>query len=159
MLRYDQNTSCGCSHLSLLWACMNHEPTCRRLAVNSAVPTSDVLIVRLNESMTKYVANAFSNRFLSILSICCCTPTVFYLGVSLNTPHFHGSNSPYEISRLFGRQRYPCKDKIKNTCKEKKGSCWPRQGQRTRATSLTAFTYATVKVKSSRTTVCQHGAL
>ena len=44
-------------------------------SVNSSVPTSDVLIARLNESMTKFVANAFSNRFLLILSIRCCSPS------------------------------------------------------------------------------------
>ena len=54
---------------------MNHEPTCRRLAVNSAAPTSNLLIARHNESTTKFVANSFSNRILSILSIRCCSPT------------------------------------------------------------------------------------
>ena len=36
---------------------------------------SNLLIARHNESMTKFVANAFSNRFLSILAIHCCSPS------------------------------------------------------------------------------------
>ena len=52
-------------------------------SVNNSTSTSDLIIimnvliiVRLNKSITKFVANAFSNRFLSILSIRCCSPNV-----------------------------------------------------------------------------------
>ena len=48
-------------------------------SVNTSASTSDLIIimnilitVRLNKSMTKFVANAFSNRFLSIR---CCSPS------------------------------------------------------------------------------------
>ena len=68
---------------------------------------------------------------------------------------------PLKITRLSWRQRYACKDKkIKNTCKEKKEPMLPQTGAANQSNvCLTAFTCATVKVMSSRTTVCQHGTL
>jgi len=60
----------------------------RRSALNSTLfklrdLLSAVIIARHNESIMKFVANYFNNRFLSILSIRCCSPNSIYIFIDL----------------------------------------------------------------------------